>query len=1276
MHHTCRHHRGKSLTIRHLAWGWLWLGSLWLGSLWLGSLWGLSGTALGQVDETWFENRIRPILAGTCFRCHGDQKTGGDLRLDSRESLLRGGRSGPAIDLTNPDDSLLLRAVRREADVAAMPPDAKQALRPDQRADLRQWLQAGAPWPAQSAKFATSGHWAYEPLRAAPLPAVRDRLWPRTSLDQFLLHSQERQGHRPGPPADRRALIRRATFDLTGLPPTPAEVEAFLDDGAPDAWDRVVDRLLASPQYGERWGRLWLDVVRYADTAGETADYPIPTAWRYRNQVIRALNEDLPYDQFAREQIAGDLLAHREPGPRYAEQLISTGYLALSRRFGFDSENYHHLTIHDTIDNLGQTFLGLSLGCARCHDHKFDAVSTRDYYALYGIFDSTRYPFPGSEQKPRVRTLAALVPPREAQTRWREFEQRVSQLSQSLVRQGKPVPNATLRWLGDLDGDFELQAPAAGGSYGVLVPPWMSQGPVSVTTAAQSPYRQVYASARVGASVPAAAAPYEVTQTVPEWLTGGDQSPVFVNLDFRLATAIPGQTGRHRFAVTDAAGQPAFDLSVGADGAWLRTGPAEVLVAAIPADQWLSLQCRLDPATRELSLQVGHPGHIQSSGPLPLLPDWSGRVAQVVIAGTGDTPRPGFEFDNLALRADPLPPVSTEIPPPPGVEPPEDPTPLIAELRTLAGIDGDLEQQPPGGAPASPWNPGPNSVVRLSAEGQSPFANLHPPGKQGFVLPNRGEYDGFGVTLPPTAPSDEGRLHLAFDFRLGTQAAGGDGAWRFYLGQGAGTSAALELFFNGRQFFRRSGAETGLVGALRGETWYQVRVMLDVNQKTYRGELCRQDETIPFEGLLATGWDGKITYSFIDSYGHLPGIRPALAVDNFVLQAGPLRSFDAPATEPDASAASTRRERIALLKSRLTDLERRAQQDQQELTRLLNHGPFPLAYAMSDGSPHSVRIQKRGEPTTPGEEVPRGFLTVWGASPLPRGVAGSGRLELAEWITHTPLFARVIVNRVWQNHFGQGLVQTPNDFGVRGQPPSHPELLDHLALLLIEQQWSLKSLHRLILHSAAWQQGVIDADGTHNVADKPTGPVGFARRRLSAEELRDAILAVTGELDPEVAEAHPFPDPTTFGFSQHGPFAAVYEHNRRSVYLMTQRLKRHPFLALFDGADPNASTAERTVTTVPTQALYFLNDSFLHAASERWAQRLIRRSPQPERQLELAWSAALGRPPSPAELQESLDFLAEYRRELQPLPEPELNHKSLGACLRLLLGSNEFLYLD
>ena len=1266
MRHTGRHHHGVSISGRHMKLGWLWLCCL-LG-------WG--GTALGQDDDHWFESRIRPILAGTCFRCHGDQKTGGELRVDSRKSLLRGGHSGPAINLTSPEESLLLRAISRESDVAAMPPDGKEALRSDQVADFRRWLAAGAPWPAQTPKFVSSRHWAYEPLHAAPLPTVQDLSWPRNSIDHFILQSQERQGRRPGPQADRRSLIRRATFDLTGLPPTPAEVEEFQDDLSPEAWDRVVDRLLASPRYGERWGRLWLDVVRYADTAGETADYPIPTAWRYRNQVIRALNEDLPYDQFAREQIAGDLLAHREPGPRYAEQVISTGYLALSRRFGFDSENYHHLTIHDTIDNLGQTFLGLSLGCARCHDHKFDAVSTRDYYALYGIFDSTRYPFPGSEQKPRVRSLAAVVPPWEAQARWREFEQRVSHLTHSLSRQGKPVPNATLRWLGELDGDFELQAPAAGGSYGVLVPPWMSRGAVSVTTAAQSPYRNVYGAARVGVNVPASVGPYQVTQAVPEWLTGGDQSPLSLNFDFRLAAATAGQTGRHRVAVTDAAGQPAIDLRIGADGVWLRRGESEVLIAAIPAGQWVNLQCRLDPVQGELSLKVGHPGDIQASGPHSLVPDWKGRVEQVLVEGPDETPRPALEFDNLAVRTDPLAPVSTEFAQSLDLEPPVDPAPIIAELQTLAGIDGDLEQQPRGGAPTTPWNPGPNSVVRLAPEGQSPFVNLYPPGEQGFVLPNRSEYDGFGVTLPPTAVNGDGQLHLAFDFRLGTQAAGGEGSWRFYLGHGPGSSAALELYFNGRQFFRRSGAETGLVGALQGETWYQVRVVLDVKHKIYRGELCRKDEVIPFEGLLATGWDGQITYSFIDSHGHLPGIRPALAVDNFVLQAEPLRPWDAPAMEPDVSSARSRQERIALLKSRLTDLERRGQQDRQELERLLIHGPFPLAYAMSDGTPHSVRIQNRGEPSTPGAEVPRGFLAVWGESPLPRDVTGSGRRELADWITNNPLFARVIVNRVWQHHFGQGLVKTANDFGVRGQPPSHPELLDHLALFLIEHKWSLKSLHRLILNSAAWQQRVIDEDGAHTVAEKTASLVGFARRRLSAEEIRDAILAVTGELDPAVAEAHPFPDATTFGFSQHGPFAAVYEHNRRSVYLMIQRLKRHPFLALFDGADPNASTAERTVTTVPTQALYFLNDPFLHVASERWAQRLIISDPRPERQLELAWNAALGRKPSPAELQESLDFLEEYRRELQQLQEPNLPHKPLAACLRLLLGSNEFLYLD
>ena len=349
--------------------------------------------------DNFFETKIRPVLVGTCFRCHGDTKTSGSLRLDSLASLLKGGESGPAIVPGDPETSLLIRAIRRQEDVSAMPPGKDKILRPDQVADFVAWVKSGARWPQKSAKFETTRHWAFLAPRSEPPPIVRDEAWLQSPIDGFVRIKQEARGVHPALPADKLTLIRRASFDLTGLPPTTDDVEAFMRDNSPSAFARVVDRLLDSPAYGERWGRHWLDVVRYADTAGETADYPVPLAWRYRSYVIDSFNADKPYDEFLREQIAGDILAQEGPSEKYAERVTATGYLAISRRFGFDSENYQHLTIQDTIDTLGQSVLGLSLGCARCHDHKFDPVSMRDYYGLYGIFDSTRYAFPGSEQK-------------------------------------------------------------------------------------------------------------------------------------------------------------------------------------------------------------------------------------------------------------------------------------------------------------------------------------------------------------------------------------------------------------------------------------------------------------------------------------------------------------------------------------------------------------------------------------------------------------------------------------------------------------------------------------------------------------------------------------------------------------------------------------------------------------------------------------------------------------------------------------------------------------
>ena len=244
------------------------------------------------------------------------------------------------------------------------------------------------------------------------MPAVKDTAWPRSDLDRFILAKLEERGLRPNADADKRTLLRRATYDLTGLPPTPEETREFLADQSPDAFAKVIERLLASPAYGEKWGRHWLDLVRYADTSGCNSDFPIPSAYRYRNYVIDAFNRDLPYDEFLREQIAGDLLPAANDEERF-RKIIGTGYLAIARRFGSRAKEFH-LTLEDLLDNLGKATLGLSLGCARCHDHKFDPVSTQDYYALYGIFESSRFAFPGTEIYRHTKDFTPLVPEPDA----------------------------------------------------------------------------------------------------------------------------------------------------------------------------------------------------------------------------------------------------------------------------------------------------------------------------------------------------------------------------------------------------------------------------------------------------------------------------------------------------------------------------------------------------------------------------------------------------------------------------------------------------------------------------------------------------------------------------------------------------------------------------------------------------------------------------------------------------------------------------------------------
>lgn len=971
--------------------------------------------AVPPADDAFFEAKIRPVFAEVCARCHGPQKASGGLRLDSRAALLKGGENGPVIVPGKPKESPLLKMVRRVEGVSPMPPD--RPLAASAVKDLERWIESGAPWPLTTTPIRAARHWAFEPVQD-PKPPTIPGVALANPVDAFILAKLRARGITPVGPSDRRTLLRRVTFDLTGLPPTPKEMESFLNDRSPDAYARVVDRLLASRQYGEKWGRLWLDVVRYADTAGETADYPVPEAWRYRNYVIDAFNADRPYDQFLREQLAGDLLAARlpadAPAERYAELITATGYLAIARRFGFNITQDHYLTIEDTIDTLGKSILGLTLACARCHDHKYDPISTRDYYALYGIFESTRYPFSGCEHTKVPRDNVPLVAPAALQRRRDAFQAQIAAAQKALTA---------------LEAQLQGRANQA-----------------------------------------------QIALASGEIPNGGKQ---------------------------------AFDAGRGAAAlraVKVRKGEMLRLTILPKANQGAD--------TTLLEVQIteqGGKGHTWNLT-RDVLPDFyqngngfqhddsQGHRAVWHFWDAAGTPRLLTEFVKDAER--------------------------VPGLLVWRGAEA---------TPSVLVNTNPRPVRFLTVKQPARSFAAHPGPRGGVTVAWQSPLDGTVAVTGRVEDSDP---------------TGGDGiAWTLTAGPGLGAE------------------------------------------------------------LAAT--------------------------------ANALRTLN------------------------------RARRQLEDFNRSV-----PQAYAVAEGKPHHARLHKRGDPESLGEEVPRRWLELLGGQAISKD-AGSGRLDLAHWITDpkNPLTARVLVNRVWQGHFGKGLVHTPNDFGTRGEPPTHPELLDWLAHRFVASGWSLKKLHRLILLSDTYQRSSTIEDARLKVDPNNLLWWHFERRRLEAEEIRDALLAVSGDLDTTPGEGHPFPETRFWQFTQHTPFNAVYEHQRRSVYLMTQRIKRHPFLALFDGPDPNASTGHRHTTTVPTQALFFLNDPFTHARAESLARRLLA-LPDDASRLNQACLLLYGRPAQPGEQVATRKFLESYATALPSGSADDRRRTAWSAWVRVLFSTNEFIYLD
>lgn len=948
--------------------------------------------SLVTADE-FFEKKVRPLLVAKCYQCHSGTKSAGGLSLDSRQGWEKGGDSGPAINPGDLEKSLLIQAINYQG--LEMPPaDKGGPLTKDEIAILTKWVESGAQDPRISAeqiggmsKAQAETWWSYQAIHKASTTKSTDR------IDGFVRAQLDQVGLTPSATADRRNLIRRATYDLTGLPPRYDDVVDFVNDASPDAFGKVIDRLLDSPQYGEHWGRHWLDVVRYADTAGENSDRPLPHIWRYRNWVIEALNQDMPFDRFVQQQLSGDLAPLDDTTASKSNGIIATGYLAVARRYGHDINKDVHLMYEDIIDNLGKSMLGMTLGCARCHDHKYDPVSAADYYALYGIFSSTQFSFPGCEPIPHPSGLYNLIPDDIAATRQAEYDAAMAKYK----AQQPNSPEEIARLKAEYAKHYEVIATKNIGEAGnEKLSPHLGENAIRKLRKGEIIQIAVLRNGNYGADTTQIEIEFENIDA-PEKRWSSDELITLMDSD-SPSIEIRGAT----WSFLDVTNGPKFLVDKRTD-----------------------------------------------IGANPALRGWA----------TGDNPS---YFSNVSET-----PVSvwTTLPP--------------KALFT---------------------HPGPNEDSGLS-----------------WVCPADGNYkiSGFVKDAHPIP--------------------GGDGV-----------SFRIEHF---------------------------------------------NDPTL-----------GPQLIAFSKNNGDL-----------------------VPPTQP----------------------------------------VLPVAFAVSEGDVADAKLHERGDPELEGEIIFRRWLDVFGGNKLVNPEQ-SGRQELSDWITSHPLFSRTIANRIWQWHFGKGIVTTPNDLGSRGAPPSHPQLLEFLCQQLIAHDYQLKPIHRLIMLSETYQQDSLASEKSRNVDPGNQLLSYYSPRRLTAEEIRDSLLAVSGQLDTSPGQAHPFPAEATWTFSQHAPFNAVYATTKRSVYMMVQRQRRHPFLALFDGPDPNTSTAVRNQTTVPPQALYFLNDEFFHHASVKTADRLLVTEESQTIADEL-YQRLYQRVPTEKESELTYQFYDNY---------PGSPKDKWAAFTRALLASNEFLYVD
>ena len=1201
----------------------------------------LAGAAdVSSAQLTFFEERIRPALVENCHSCHSRnaRKIKGGLVMDGRSDLLKGGDLGPAIVPGKPEESRLISVIGYDDVDLQMPPKGKLSAAVAE--DLRLWIQMGAPWPvektvaggSEAVKFDVEArrksHWAWQPVKVVDPGPLTNADWPAGSIDRHILAKLESKGLNPAPPADKRTLIRRATFDLTGLPPTREEIDAFLEDDSLHAFERVVDRLLASKHFGERWGRHWLDLVRYSETMGHEFDYPIHNAWLYRDYIIRALNADLPYVQLVREHIAGDLLENprRHPETGSNESAIGTAFYWFSQQkhSPVDSRQDQAELVSNQIDVLSKTFLGLTVACARCHDHKFDAISTRDFYSLFGVLSSSRYthraldaPETLDEQKQALQELSAEL----RGLTLAGLKLGVEKIDDYILAADE-AGRAEAKAVGATDSGSEIFEDFEGESY----EGWIIEGDVF----AKGPVRQELIGSYQG-DVGAIGRGFLNSHNA--WRDG----KIVRSDSFTGALISKSFTIRHPYIHFLIGGgkresETAFQLLIG--GKVVRTESGRNAN-------------RMAPARFDVAEFVGEKARL--------------RVIDHAGGGWGNI---GLDHIVFSRRAE-----------------------YFDSHNQVKAVDARLvdvaEKRGLGEELLGRWfvaleglkNEGPQRTGTASADGDGRvFVDFAEDDATGWFVegdafpksPNRGVGlivgKDKGARLAAPGWMHSGLLSRRLQGSLRSPTFTIDQPYLHVMAMGKGSR--INIVVNGFTLIKNP-----IYGGLKKDVEDESPHWITVDVRMWRGQLCYLEfvdnsavdpagKGYPADGFIAVrrivfspnrenpGKDGDgRSVEPVRRAGESPGELAARLAGDAREELDRLSSSrDGAAGGGSASCLDwlMRRELLAGEEGEaLRKLRRRFAEIEAGIR------PPTLIAGMTEGTPRDESIFIRGSHRTPGAVAKRSFLEGLKNVRAQPFREGSGRLELARAIVHpdNPLTSRVIVNRVWHHLTGRGLVPTTDDFGVLGQRPTHLELLDWMADRFQKDRGSIKQTIRRVMLSRTYQMSSRPDDAHAEEEDPNNEWLHRMRvRRLQGEAIRDSVLAISGKLD-RTLHGRPIPiHLTNFmeGRGRPGRSGPLDGAGRRSIYIEVRRNFLSPMMLAFDTPLPATTIGRRNVSNVPAQALIMMNDPFVAQQARHWAERILAEPNMTDRQrLERVYVSAFARPPSADETRAGFEFLKE-----------------------------------